>query len=106
MGVEGVGATGDPVEAEIDAGAAPGLTHPFMDASDALVAAELLPQVFVPVDSAGRDIRVELEGVPMDLRVCQAGRRQGLVQTPLPYEAPGTDHIGEYVYAHQRLILV
>src|SRR5579859_593048 len=99
MRIQGVGAALDPVELEIDAGALAHLVQARMDAFGR-TGTELGLQVLAPVYAFRRQVRIQLEGMPMHFGVGDLGGSQRLFQPALAHEAPGANDVRKYVYAH------
>ena len=99
--IDGVGRVFHALEGKIDALGLAGRADLVVDRLGVAGAAELELEILAPVHAAGRHVRVELEGAPVDRQVRLRPLGKGALQPALADEAPGTDRVGEDVDVHR-----
>ena len=100
--VDGVGRAFHALEGEVDALGLAGRADLVVDRVGVAGAAELELEILAPVHAAGRHVRVELEGAPVDRQVRLRPLGEGALQPALADEAPGADRVGEDIDVHRK----
>src|SRR5512144_2674034 len=100
MSVDRIRRPANPFEGEVDLDGLADFRDRQLNAPDPRLAAEFAYQIRCPIDPFRRQVRIEQERPPAQLRMDRRTRRERPLELPLADVTPGTPRIEDYLDSH------